>query len=103
VTEESDPAAEHDGRRLLSERIKSAILDLLIDDIRRGATHDAARSHYSKSDSGLYGKYQKADAPDMAVLDAIRANLQTMVDEALAQAQAGIEIDDTSTGPDGER
>ena len=90
-----------DAGRLLSETIKSAILDRLIDDLRRGVTQEPPRSHYVKSDSGLYGKYQKADAPDLAALDAIRSSLQAMVDEALARAQAGVTLGEPPNDADG--
>ena len=79
--------------------MKSAILDQLIRDLRSQATLTTPHSFYAKSDSGLYGKYQKVDTPDVAILDAIRSALQVMVDEGVAAerarlaAEAGASID----------
>lgn len=66
----------------LAAAVKSAILDRLISDLRCAATLSAPHSFYAKSDSGLYGKYQKVDTRDLVVLEAIHAALGKMVEES---------------------
>jgi hypothetical protein len=88
------------GDRLLTERIKSAILDQLIEDLRRGVTGEVASSYYSKSDSGLYGKYSKADVPSLALLDTIKANLEVMIAEALSRVPPNFGVEETRQAPE---
>jgi hypothetical protein len=74
------PRVTGDPLGALADSVKSAILDRIIDDLRRQSTYTTPQSYYAKSDSGLYGKYQKAEQPDMAMLAAIHGKLQEMVE-----------------------
>ncbi len=65
----------------LTDAVKSAILDRLIADLRSDVG-PVPRSVYTKSDSGLYGKYEKADVPDEDMLRAVRGVLERLVREA---------------------
>jgi len=71
--------SEDDAERALVDSVKSAILDRLLSDLRHDRPIARLRSMYSKSDSGVYGKYEKQDIPNEAILAAIRATLEDIV------------------------
>ena len=62
----------------LSDAVKSAILDRLLDDLRADRALATPRSVYTKSDSGLYGKYEKAEGINEDVLRLIRVVLEDL-------------------------
>jgi hypothetical protein len=73
--------------KTLEAAVKSAILDRLLQDLRTEAGRAPPHSRYTKSDSGLYGKYEKQDGLDQNVLDAIRSTLQAIVEEQSARSR----------------
>jgi hypothetical protein len=72
---------EGEVEETLIAAVKSAILDRLLDDLRNDRPLGAGRSVYTKSDSGLYGKYEKQDDVHQNVLAALRATLEGLIDE----------------------
>ncbi len=67
----------------LTDAVKSRILDRVLADIRDDLALGCRASVYTKSDSGIYGKYQKADTD----LDGILAAVRSQVDALLAEYQ----------------
>jgi hypothetical protein len=93
-----------DGLNELTDLVKSRILDRVIADL-----HDALRlgsrvSGYTRSDSGIYGKYQKHDSVDMTrILQAIKVETERQLAEHIARMgecgtedASNSEIDDAS-------
>ena len=70
-----------DVEEALADAVKTAIVDRILAELRQNILHAAPRSSYTKSDSGVYGKYEKADIPSESVLDLIEQTLRQMVDE----------------------
>ncbi len=78
---DENPAGDHLD---LTEAVKSRILDRLLS-VLAAETHVGMRSPgYTRSDSGLYGKYEKADLDlDSArMLELIQAEVERAVAEA---------------------
>ncbi|PBA28998.1 hypothetical protein CKJ65_25145 [Mycobacterium intracellulare] len=76
----SDPSRDDEAAEVLTQAVKSAILDRLLSQLGAEHTVVSPRSTYTKSDSGLYGKYEKQDHPDQ-ILTLIRDTLDTMIGE----------------------
>jgi hypothetical protein len=68
----------------LVDGVRSAILDRLLDDLRHGRGLGGRRSSYTKSDSGVYGKYEKQSDVDDEVLRTIREALEQLVADGVA-------------------
>lgn len=74
----ADGPREAGSARSLPDEVKSAILDQLLAELGADpAPH--GRSLYTKSDSGLYGKYERADGMDEDTLREIRDTLQALI------------------------
>jgi hypothetical protein len=95
------PAANVEN--LLTTAVKSAILDRLISDLRGQASLGSAQSSYTKSDSGLYGKYQKADTTELALLEAIETALSKLVNESDVSHTADHPADDRGRAAKGSK
>lgn len=65
----------------LTDAVKSRILDRVLADIRDGFALGCRASGYTKSDSGIYGKYQKADADLAGIMAAVRSQLDALLGE----------------------
>jgi len=65
----------------LTDAVKSRILDRVLADIRDDLALGCRASGYTKSDSGIYGKYQKADPDLPRILAAVRSQLDTLLAE----------------------
>lgn len=79
----STPDAAHDPLEVgasLPDAVRSAILERLLDDLRTDGPAGPQRSRYTKSDSGLYGKYEKYDALDPGLVTEIVAALEGIAD-----------------------
>ncbi len=73
-----DEGRDGEPEATLTDAVKSAILDRLIEDLRAEAGMVPPRSTYTKSDSGLYGKYEKAQGLDASALQEIRKVLEEL-------------------------
>jgi hypothetical protein len=77
-------ASDDDSRidlSALTDAVKSRILDRVLADIRDHLTLGCRASGYTKSDSGIYGKYQKADVDLAGILAAARSQLDALLAE----------------------
>lgn len=83
--------AESPSERVLVDAVKSAILDRILEDLRNDRPVTASRSRYTKSDSGVYGKYEKQDGLNEEVLATIRASLEGII--ARYETQSGDDQD----------
>ncbi|MEA2194287.1 MAG: hypothetical protein QOG42_721 [Solirubrobacteraceae bacterium] len=83
-----------EDRSELSEVVKSRILDRLLDQLAAEGPMGSRSLGYTRSDSGLYGKYEKAD------LDAERmlAMIQAEVERAVAEARNAADEDPAGGG-----
>jgi hypothetical protein len=71
-----------EGIDQLTETVKSRILDQVIADLRDALKLGARADGYTKSDSGIYGKYQKHDPVDLGrVLEAIKMETERLLAE----------------------
>ena len=88
----SDHGDDHDGDRdgdrdgsdglaALTEAVKSRILDRVLADLRADLALGSQRHGYTKSDSGIYGKYQKQDIDLAAILEVVKAQTERLVAE----------------------
>jgi ABC-type tungstate transport system permease subunit len=83
-----------DGIEQLTETVKSRILDRVIADLRAALKLGARQDGYTKSDSGLYGKYQKHDPVDVSrVLEAIKTETERLFGEYAAKCADSNESD----------
>lgn len=69
------------GQQALLNGVKSAILNRLLIDLQENVVTATAGSLYTKSDSGVYGKYEKQDDLNEAVMGVIRTTLDSIVRE----------------------
>jgi ABC-type tungstate transport system permease subunit len=89
-----------DGIDDLTDEVKSRILDRVIADLRDSLKLGSRASGYTKSDSGIYGKYQKQDVVDMSrVLAAVKAETERL----LAEYRAAVEKPGEDDGEDPRR
>jgi hypothetical protein len=89
-----------EGIYQLTETVKSRILDRVIADLRRALKLGTSERGYTKSDSGIYGKYEKCDPVDLgAVLDAIKAETDRLLAESVANARVCSNEEDDSKTP----
>jgi hypothetical protein len=64
----------------LTDEVKSKILDKILAELRADLGLGRAGG-YTKSDSGIYGKYQKADVDLTGILEAVKSQMDAMLAE----------------------
>jgi hypothetical protein len=79
---DEQPVGDHAD---LSEAVKSRILDRLLNQLAAEGPMGTRSMGYTRSDSGLYGKYEKADVDTVQML----AMIQAEVERAVAEARDG--------------
>jgi hypothetical protein len=91
---DNDHHDDDDGLATLTEAVKSRILDRVLADLRADLALGSRRHGYTKSDSGIYGKYQKQDGDLTAVLEAIKAQTEQLLAEYMRAGAADAERSD---------
>lgn len=91
-----DDIPEQEGVDALTILVKSRILDRILADLQKEDFALGSRvSGYTKSDSGIYGKYQKADVDLSMILKVIQSEMDLMLAE-YRSASLGPDADETS-------
>lgn len=78
-SDSSDPDSTTDILDALSVEVKSRILDRILRDLVENRPLGLGPSGYTKSDSGVYGKYQKQDITLEQLLHAIEGQVEQIV------------------------
>jgi hypothetical protein len=78
---ERSDASGADAEEAMVRAVKSRILEQLVEALGQDEVRHARASHYTKSDSGLYGKYQKYEDINNQVLEVVRQQLETLLGE----------------------
>jgi hypothetical protein len=79
VSSDESPPDPTDLLDTLSVEVKSRILDRIVQDLVEGRPLGLGPSGYTKSDSGVYGKYQKQDVSLEQVLAAIEGQVEQII------------------------
>lgn len=82
----------------LTHAVKSAILDRLLSQLGAEYAVGAQRSIYTKSDSGLYGKYEKQDSDPILTL--LHDTIEAIVADFDSRSTPVISPDPTTSGND---
>lgn len=75
----NDDDSAQSGIEALTDAVKSRILDRVLVDLRERLALGNRGSEYTKSDSGVYGKYQKADLDLTMVLDVVSRQIDAIL------------------------
>lgn len=86
----SDPPDGPPLDEAVVQAVRSRIIEQLINSIGRDEVLRSRASHYTKSDSGLYGKYQKYEDVGNQVVELVKQQLTTILEE-FASADAPID------------
>lgn len=72
---------ENDPFAALTEAVKSRILDRIITELKEGRSLGLGPSGYTKSELGVYGKYQKQDIDPEQMLEAVKLQVDSVLRE----------------------
>jgi hypothetical protein len=78
---EPSDSSNSDADEAIVRAVKSRILEQLVDALGKDEVRRARASHYTKSDSGLYGKYEKYEDVNNQVLEVVRRQLEELLGE----------------------
>jgi hypothetical protein len=70
-----------DADDALTAAVKSRILDRVLAELRDDLGLRAGANGYTKSDGGIYGKYEKADVDGSRILEAIDSRIKDILAE----------------------
>ena len=76
--EHEGPAADDAG---LSDLVKSRILDQVLRDLREDRRLGLRSAGYTRSDSGVYGKYEKQDVDAANLSEVVRREVERILAE----------------------
>jgi hypothetical protein len=85
--------------RDLTDAVKSKILERIVADLREGLKLGSRASGYTRSDSGIYGKHQKADIDLADVLAAVKTQLDTLLAQYEGSAAEPAQSDEPKSAP----
>jgi hypothetical protein len=75
------PAPGFGAHAALSDVVKSRILDRVLRDLSEDRPLGLRSGGYTRSDSGVYGKYEKQDVDAAAVSDLVRLEVERILAE----------------------
>jgi hypothetical protein len=93
-----------DAEAAIVRAVKSRILEQLAESLGHDEVVRARASHYTKSDSGLYGKYEKYEEAKEQILEVVRQQLDSLLAEFASDTlpavdEASPSLDEASPAP----
>jgi hypothetical protein len=88
--EQPGPAAS-DAEEAIVRAVKSRILEQLAQSLGHDEVLRSRASHYTKSDSGLYGKYEKYEEAKEQILEVVRQQLDSLLAEFTSDTLPALE------------
>jgi hypothetical protein len=103
MTEPSKPPEQpsppgSDAEEAIVRAVKSRILEQLAESLGRDEVVRSRASHYTKSDSGLYGKYEKYEEAKEQILEVVRQQLDSLLAEFTSDTRPALEEASPSAG-----